>query len=73
MTYRIANIYDIRAYRERKPDAAVPADGNADVAAAAPPAKSELMSAASFAMPAAFFTFWPGPPPERSRDDRDGA
>lgn len=73
MTYRIANIYDLRAYRERKSDAAVPADGKADVAAAAPQAKNELMSAASFAIPAAFFTFWPGPPPERPRDDHDGA
>ena len=68
MTDRNANIYDLRAYRARKAEATVPVDVKADAAPAAPPAKSGLMSAAPFAMPAAFFTFWPALPPDRSRD-----
>lgn len=73
MTDRNANIYDLSAYRIRKSDTPVPADVKADVPAPAPPSKSGLMSAAPFAMPAAFFTFWPALPPDQPRDDQGGA
>ena len=72
MTHRNADIYDLKAYRDRASPTPVPAEVTADVPIPAPPPISGWVSAASFAMPAAFFAFWPALPPQPSRE-RDGA
>lgn len=74
MAERNADIYDLKAYRNRQSATRLLAEMKANAAAPVPaPAaaarpSSEAVSAASFAMPAAFFAFWPGLPPESSRD-----
>ncbi len=76
MADRNADIYDLKAYRNRQSAARLLAEKKAAAAspipAVAPRPRSEAVSAASFAMPAAFFAFWPSLPPDQSRE-HDGA
>ena len=84
MAQRNAVIYQLKAYRNRQSATPLPAESKATamaaastraaalVPASAPQQQKEAISAASFAMPAAFFAFWPALPPLSSHD-HDGA